>query len=696
MNRYKVVKTIGEGSYGQAFLCTENKTHKDVIIKELNITQQEPKVRESSLNEAKILSKLNNPNIVKFIESFIEKGKLYIVMEYAEGGDLWRYIQNRNGRHIPESQILIWIQQLCSALSYVHSQNILHRDLKSRNIFLDSENNAKLGDFGIAKVLEHTGDFAKTIVGSPFYLSPEICNGVPYDEKTDIWSLGCIFYEMCTLTPAFSGNNMGNVVMKILLQKQQPIPSMYSKDLSKLINSMLMKEPSERPNLSQILSLKPLRPKTADHPKATASNSSKATASNSSKEAVKATASNSSKATASNSSKEAVKATASNPPKTANNPSAKGALNPSAKAVTKNSSKAGSNNSSKETANSVPKAANPTAKAATKNPQKVAAPSAAVNSSKAAANHLSKAADKPSPKAIVAAPRAADNPRSKAVNFASPKAAGNLKVSNSPKSTSDSAPKPTVSHPPKSADNHPVKAADDSSKAIANPHQKAVIFSTPKANRNIKASKSSPADPTSDAADILCLKARPSSPPRDRNQVTPPPIALDLEQQPETRKKAAIVPGIRCSHSAVPRLRKSSPQKPNNDTFSNCLVIQSLSQTPRPKTINKEDISHNAQMVPVKRLGKSVNIRASENIKPAMRRKNANAQKKQDDIRTFLENKIGKGKMIKAYNDLKEEIIDPRDVLDYIGGAGNEYLIILLQKLIVMEAESEFICEKIF
>ena len=696
MNRYKVVKTIGEGSYGQAFLCTENKTHKDVIIKELNITQQEPKVRESSLNEAKILSKLNNHNIVKFIESFIEKGKLYIVMEYAEGGDLWRYIQNRNGRHIPESQILIWIQQLCSALSYVHSQNILHRDLKSRNIFLDSENNAKLGDFGIAKVLEHTGDFAKTIVGSPFYLSPEICNGVPYDEKTDIWSLGCIFYEMCTLTPAFSGNNMGNVVMKILLQKQQPIPSMYSKDLSKLINSMLMKEPSERPNLSQILSLKPLRPKTADHPKATASNSSKATASNSSKEAVKATASNSSKATASNSSKEAVKATASNPPKTANNPSAKGALNPSAKAVTKNSSKAGSNNSSKETANSVPKAANPTAKAATKNPQKVAAPSAAVNSSKAAANHLSKAADKPSPKAIVAAPRAADNPRSKAVNFASPKAAGNLKVSNSPKSTSDSAPKPTVSHPPKSADNHPVKAADDSSKAIANPHQKAVIFSTPKANRNIKASKSSPADPTSDAADILCLKARPSSPPRDRNQVTPPPIALDLEQQPETRKKAAIVPGIRCSHSAVPRLRKSSPQKPNNDTFSNCLVIQSLSQTPRPKTINKEDISHNAQMVPVKRLGKSVNIRASENIKPAMRRKNANAQKKQDDIRTFLENKIGKGKMIKAYNDLKEEIIDPRDVLDYIGGAGNEYLIILLQKLIVMEAESEFICEKIF
>ena len=696
MNRYKVVKTIGEGSYGQAFLCTENKTHKDVIIKELNITQQEPKVRESSLNEAKILSKLNNPNIVKFIESFIEKGKLYIVMEYAEGGDLWRYIQNRNGRHIPESQILIWIQQLCSALSYVHSQNILHRDLKSRNIFLDSENNAKLGDFGIAKVLEHTGDFAKTIVGSPFYLSPEICNGVPYDEKTDIWSLGCIFYEMCTLTPAFSGNNMGNVVMKILLQKQQPIPSMYSKELSKLINSMLMKEPSERPNLSQILSLKPLRPKTADHPpKVTASNSSKATASNSSKATAsnssKATASNSSKATASNSSK----ATASNPPKTANNPSAKGALNPSAKAVTKNSSKAGSNNSTKETANSVPKAANPTAKAATKNPQKVS-PSAAVNSSKAAANHLSKAADKPSPKAIVATPRAADNPRSKAVNFASPKAAGNLKVSNSPKSTSDSAPKPTVSHPPKSADNHPVKAADDSSKAIANPHQKAVIFSTPKANRNIKASKSSPADPTSDAADILCLKARPSSPPRDRNQETPPPIALDLEHQPETRKKAAIVPGIRCSHSAVPRLRKSSPQKPNNDTFSNCLVIQSLSQTPRPKTINKEDISHNAQMLPVKRLGKSVNIRASENIKPAMRRKNANAQKKQDDIRTFLENKIGKGKMIKAYNDLKEEIIDPSDVLDYIGGAGNEYLIILLQKLIVMEAESEFICEKIF
>lgn len=479
MNRYKLIKVVGEGSFGQAFLCNDSKTHLNVIVKEINISEQAPNIRESSLNEAKILSKLKHPSIVGFVESFIENKKLYIVMEYAEGGDLWKYIQNRNGKLIPEKQVLIWIKQLCSALSYIHSRNILHRDLKSRNIFLDASNNAKLGDFGIAKVLEHTGDFAKTMVGSPFYLSPEICNGVPYDEKTDIWSLGCVFYEMCTLNPAFNGNNMGNVVMKILMQKQQPIPRIYSKELSKLIDSMLQKEPSDRPSLSQILEMNLFKPKT---------------------------------------------------------------VNP---------------------------------------PEKVKTP------------------------------------------------------------------------------------------------------------------------------------------------VSPPSHVLELNFQPELKRRSPPA-SARSSHTPVSPQRKKSPRKLNNDKPSNYLVIQSLNRSPCSKTVNhtknksnvnhpiikatnkstnncspriKKNINQDLKVTPIQSVRKSASRRVSDkNVKPKLNRPHTMPNKKQSsqtEIRNFLENKIGKSKMIKAYNDLKEEIIDQKDVLSYIGGEGNEYLIDLLRKLIVMEDESEFICEKI-
>ena len=142
----------------------------------------------------------------------MEGKRLNIVLDYADGGDLSDYIAKtkRNRRKISEHVVLKWFVQLCSALKYIHGRKILHRDLKTQNIFLATVSNekdfsVKLGDFGIAKILQSTSECANTIIGTPYYLSPELCEDRPYNEKSDVWALGCVLYEMCTLNHAFDG-----------------------------------------------------------------------------------------------------------------------------------------------------------------------------------------------------------------------------------------------------------------------------------------------------------------------------------------------------------------------------------------------------------------------------------------------------------------------------------------------------------
>ena len=193
--------------------------------------------------------------MVSYRESFMEKMCLCIVMDYCEGGDMFNKIakQKEIGTLFPESQILTWFVQMAMALQHVHDRKILHRDLKTQNIFLTSKGEVKIGDFGIARVLQHTYDCANTAIGTPYYLSPEICQEKPYNHKSDIWSLGCILYELTTLNHAFDAQNMKGLVQKILKGNYPPIPEVYSKDLKKLIAELLTTDPNKRPNLSKIL-----------------------------------------------------------------------------------------------------------------------------------------------------------------------------------------------------------------------------------------------------------------------------------------------------------------------------------------------------------------------------------------------------------------------------------------------------------
>jgi NIMA (never in mitosis gene a)-related kinase len=121
------------------------------------------------------------------------------------------------------------------ALLYIHEKRILHRDIKTQNIFLSSNGTIKLGDFGISKVLENSVSSAKTVVGTPYYLSPEACENQPYNSKSDIWALGCVLYELCTLKHAFDANNLLGIVYKIVKGGYEPIPDIYSKDMELLV-----------------------------------------------------------------------------------------------------------------------------------------------------------------------------------------------------------------------------------------------------------------------------------------------------------------------------------------------------------------------------------------------------------------------------------------------------------------------------
>ncbi|XP_067838564.1 serine/threonine-protein kinase Nek1 isoform X3 [Heptranchias perlo] len=253
MDKYDKVNKIGEGSFGKAILVNSKEDGRQYVIKEISISRMSNKEREESRREVAVLANMKHPNIVQYKESFEESGCLYIVMDYCEGGDLFKRINAQKGILFREDQILDWFVQICLALKHVHDRKILHRDIKSQNIFLTKDGTVQLGDFGIARVLNSTIELARTCIGTPYYLSPEICENKPYNNKSDIWALGCVLYEMCTLKHAFEAGNMKNLVLKIIRGSYPPVSVHYSYDLRHLMSQLFKRNPRDRPSVSSLL-----------------------------------------------------------------------------------------------------------------------------------------------------------------------------------------------------------------------------------------------------------------------------------------------------------------------------------------------------------------------------------------------------------------------------------------------------------
>ncbi|XP_074692511.1 serine/threonine-protein kinase Nek4 isoform X3 [Strix aluco] len=215
---YCFLRAVGKGSYGEVSLVRHQQDSKQYVIKKLNLKNASNRERKAAEQEAQLLSQLKHPNIVTYRESWQgEDGLLYIVMGFCEGGDLYHKLKEQKGKLLPENQVVEWFVQIAMALQYLHEKHILHRDLKTQNVFLTRTNIIKVGDLGIAKVLENQYDMASTLIGTPYYMSPEVFSNKPYNYKLP------------------------------------PMPKDYSPQLVEIIRTMLSKKPEERPSVKSIL-----------------------------------------------------------------------------------------------------------------------------------------------------------------------------------------------------------------------------------------------------------------------------------------------------------------------------------------------------------------------------------------------------------------------------------------------------------
>ncbi|CAD8161338.1 unnamed protein product [Paramecium pentaurelia] len=256
MNNYQKLEMKGKGSYGAAYLALQLNTKLQCIIKVINISNMNNKQKENAICEAKIMKDLKHPGIIKYYESFFENDtNLCIVMEYAEKGNLEQMLleYKQNNEYLNETLIIDWFTQLCLAVKYLHDQNIIHRDIKTQNIFITKDNFIKLGDFGIAKEIECKEQLCKTSIGTPYYISPEAFQSKPYNNKSDMWSLGCVLYEMISLRHAFDAKTIEGLGIKILRGQYPPIPEHYSDELKNLVTKLLVVDPTKRFNINDLL-----------------------------------------------------------------------------------------------------------------------------------------------------------------------------------------------------------------------------------------------------------------------------------------------------------------------------------------------------------------------------------------------------------------------------------------------------------
>ncbi|GAB0091038.1 serine/threonine-protein kinase Nek8 [Sergentomyia squamirostris] len=250
---FERLKVVGRGSFGIAVLYRRLSDKSLVVLKQVKLSELSTDERAMAMNEVEVFSKLHHPNIISYLGSFLRGDLLLIEMEYAEGGTLAQVITSRAPTdRLPERQILTIVEQITSAVAYLHAQAILHRDLKTANVFLSRRGVAKIGDFGISKIM-HTKVDTRTILGTPYYFSPEMCEGRDYDAKSDVWALGCILGEMCCLRKAFSASNLSQLVAKIMAGQYLPPPTGYSTCLRNLLKILLQVNPADRPAASEIL-----------------------------------------------------------------------------------------------------------------------------------------------------------------------------------------------------------------------------------------------------------------------------------------------------------------------------------------------------------------------------------------------------------------------------------------------------------
>ena len=254
LNNFILGKALGKGAFGSVRLVTRKEDKKIYAMKSVIIGKLDNKEKEAALNEVRILASLNHPNIVAYKDAFYDEPSksLNIIMEFADDGDIAHKIKENIKRRLrfEESTIWEWIIQILEGLKYLHDNKIMHRDLKCANIFLMKNGQLKIGDLNVSKLAKN--NMARTQTGTPFYLSPEIWKDLPYDYKCDIWSVGCIIYELCTSRPPFRGTSLKELCRNVMTGYYLPITG-FSNDMKEIISLMLVVDPKKRASVDDLL-----------------------------------------------------------------------------------------------------------------------------------------------------------------------------------------------------------------------------------------------------------------------------------------------------------------------------------------------------------------------------------------------------------------------------------------------------------
>jgi len=254
---YTQIRVIGSGSFGHAYLVQMGQQFR--VMKQVDMANMGERGRTDAEGEVKVLSKLKHPYIVRYWESFVHEDKLCIIMDYCDGGNLFRYIEKQKKQRalIAEATVMRWFTQMCLALKYMHDdKHVLHRDIKPQNVLLCPKEGGpqgcvKIADFGISKALG--GGLARTRCGTPYYLSPEQCQQKPYGYGCDVWAMGCVLYQLCAQRVPFDAQSIQGLVERISMGPLPPAPAGYTREVAALITDVLDRNAARRPSCAVIL-----------------------------------------------------------------------------------------------------------------------------------------------------------------------------------------------------------------------------------------------------------------------------------------------------------------------------------------------------------------------------------------------------------------------------------------------------------
>jgi len=259
LSDFKIQKELGRGSYGTVYTVKSNINSNIYVMKKMELNHLNPRQQVECYHEVSILKKVDHKNIIKYYSSFLEKETLYIIMEYAELGDLYSLIKHykKHSKHFSESDLWKISSEILTGLEYLHSHNIIHRDIKCLNLFITKDRHIKIGDLGVSAFSSSGDNLHYTRVGTPLYISPELVKQKPYDYKTDIWSFGCSLYHLACLEPPFTGGNLIVLGNNIVKGVPKALPTHYSNELKSFVDKMLEKRADKRPSAKEALDMIP-------------------------------------------------------------------------------------------------------------------------------------------------------------------------------------------------------------------------------------------------------------------------------------------------------------------------------------------------------------------------------------------------------------------------------------------------------